>query len=114
MKKEFGSMSFDPYDTLGLPSPLKVVKGTEFKCPTVREISKAYKKQALLWHPDKHRGEKNKKNAQDKFEKIVQAYEILKDDDLRKNFEDYAWTRREQMERLNLSNTERKSFIDDL
>lgn len=40
------------------------------------EIKTAYKSLALKYHPDKN---KNDKEAQDKFMKITQAYEVLKD-----------------------------------
>ena len=44
-------------------------------------ISKAYKKLAIKWHPDKNIN--NKEVAEEKFKHIAEAYEILMDDDKR-------------------------------
>jgi DnaJ-class molecular chaperone len=41
------------------------------------ELKSAYRKQALKWHPDKHKGEA-KKEAEQKFKEVNQAYEVLK------------------------------------
>ena len=45
------------------------------------EIKKAFKKLSIKYHPDKNRGDE--KGAQDKFTKVVNAYEILKDKEKR-------------------------------
>lgn len=39
------------------------------------EIKKAYKKQALKWHPDKNQD--NKEHAKEHFKKISEAYSVL-------------------------------------
>ncbi len=39
------------------------------------EIKKAYRKQALEWHPDRHKDEKEK--AEKKFKEINEAYQVL-------------------------------------
>lgn len=50
------------------------------KNATEREIKKAYRKQALINHPDKCRGdEEEKKKAEKKFKDIGEAYEVLSD-----------------------------------
>ncbi|XP_077304256.1 dnaJ homolog subfamily C member 10 [Lithobates pipiens] len=52
-----------------------------------REIRQAFKKLALKLHPDKN---KNDPDAHDKFLKINRAYEVLKDEDLRKKYDKYG------------------------
>jgi DnaJ-class molecular chaperone len=39
------------------------------------ELKAAYRKLALKWHPDKHPN--NVEEAQEKFQKITKAYEVL-------------------------------------
>lgn len=39
------------------------------------EIKKAYRKLAMQWHPDKNPS--NKKDAEAKFKKISEAYEVI-------------------------------------
>lgn len=48
-----------------------------------KEIKKAYRDQALQWHPDKHTGEEEKEKAEAKFQLVAEAYEILSDDEKR-------------------------------
>ena len=45
------------------------------------QIKKAYKKNAMLWHPDKN---KNNPEAEDKFKEISAAYDILSDENKRR------------------------------
>ncbi|KAE8580734.1 hypothetical protein XENTR_v10024516 [Xenopus tropicalis] len=66
----------DYYDLLG------VSRGA-----TNREIRQAFKKLALKLHPDKNQ---NDPQAHDKFLKINRAYEVLKDEDLRKKYDKYG------------------------
>ncbi|XP_065560242.1 dnaJ homolog subfamily C member 10-like isoform X2 [Artemia franciscana] len=54
---------------------------------TDQEIRRAFKKLALMLHPDKN---KNDPEAQDKFLKMKQAYEVLKDTDLRRKYDLYG------------------------
>lgn len=38
------------------------------------DLKKAYRKMAMKWHPDKNRT--NKKDAEDKFKQISEAYDV--------------------------------------
>ena len=75
------------------------------KTATTREIRQAFKKIALVKHPDKNTVSgiwktnvniyfyglfKHDPNANENFIKINRAYEILKDDDLRKKYDLYG------------------------
>lgn len=69
-------MAKNPYDTLGLkPSA------------TADEIKKAYRKQAMQWHPDKHKGDKK---AEAKIKEINAAYETLGDAKKRKQYDQFG------------------------
>lgn len=56
------------------------------KNATAEELKRAYRQQALKWHPDKHAGEA-KKEAEEKFKKVNQAYEVLKDPQKRQTYD---------------------------
>ncbi|CAF4274863.1 unnamed protein product, partial [Rotaria sp. Silwood2] len=47
------------------------------KTSTDDEVKKAYRRLALKWHPDKNLS--NKKEAEEKFKLISEAYEVLSD-----------------------------------
>ena len=57
----------DYYDILGVD-----------KKSSQDEIKKAYRKKALEWHPDKHKGA-DKAQAEKRFKEINEAYQILSD-----------------------------------
>lgn len=65
------------YDILG------VSKGA-----SEQEIKKAYRKQALQWHPDKNPS--NKSEAENKFKQIAEAYEVLSDKAKRSLYDRYG------------------------
>ncbi|CAN8260003.1 unnamed protein product [Cochlearia groenlandica] len=69
------SKSVDPYKILGVNRDAKQ-----------REIQKAFHKQSLKYHPDKNKN----KGAQEKFAEINNAYEILSDEEKRKNYDLYG------------------------
>lgn len=50
------------------------------KTASASEIKSAYKKMALKWHPDRNgKTEADKKNAEEKFKEINEAYQVLSD-----------------------------------
>ena len=54
---------------------------------TTQDISRAYRSLARKWHPDLHRGEEAKEQATEKFRLIAAAYEVLRDDESRKDYD---------------------------
>ncbi|KAJ3699525.1 hypothetical protein LUZ61_003230 [Rhynchospora tenuis] len=65
----------DPYKVLGVD-----------KNASQRDIKKAFHKLSLQYHPDKNKA----KGAQEKFAEINNAYEILSDEEKRKNYDLYG------------------------
>lgn len=57
------------------------------KNATQDEIKKAYRKSALKYHPDKNQGDPE---AEKKFKKISEAYEVLSDEKKRKIYDNYG------------------------
>ena len=53
------------------------------KTATAAEIKKAYRKQALKYHPDKNPGDKE---AEENFKLAAEAYEVLSDENKRQLF----------------------------
>lgn len=51
------------------------------------EISKAYRKLAKQWHPDKFREPEKKKEAEAMFMRIAAGYEVLREDESRKEYD---------------------------
>lgn len=66
----------DFYETLGVS-----------KTANEQEIKRAYRKMAMKWHPDKHKGDKS---AEEKFKEINQAYEVLSDAKKRQTYDQYG------------------------
>lgn len=69
-------MAKDLYEVLGIS-----------KSATNDEIKAAYRKLALKYHPDKHKGDKD---AETKFKEINQAYEVLSDKQKRQQYDAFG------------------------
>ena len=56
------------------------------------EIKKKYKKLALQYHPDRQQGKSDaeKKNAEEKFKEINEAYSILSDNNKRQQYDTFG------------------------
>ncbi len=69
-------MKQDYYEILGLS-----------KNASSAEIKKAYRKKAIEYHPDKNPGDKE---AEEKFKKAAEAYEVLSNPDKRARYDQYG------------------------
>jgi len=67
----------DYYDILGVT-----------KSASAEEIKKAYRKQALEWHPDRHKDEKEA--AEKRFKEVNEAYQILSDSQKRSAYDQFG------------------------
>ena len=67
----------DYYDILGIS-----------KSATADEIKKAYRKQALEWHPDRHKDDKEA--AEKRFKEINEAYQVLSNPQKKAAFDQYG------------------------
>lgn len=70
------SQQKDYYKELGIP-----------RNANARAIKKAYRKAALLWHPDKHEADADKTVAEKKFQAIAEAYEVLSDPEIKGKYD---------------------------
>ena len=65
------------------------VTAPEMKSASAAEIKAAYRKKALEWHPDRHKGE-DKDEAERKFKEINEAYQILTDPQKKAAYDQYG------------------------
>jgi DnaJ family protein C protein 3 len=57
------------------------------KTASTREIKKAYRRQAQLWHPDKYKGDLSMEDVQKKMAQINLAYEVLSNEESRAKYD---------------------------
>ncbi|MDF1550194.1 MAG: DnaJ domain-containing protein, partial [Bacteroidales bacterium] len=57
------------------------------KTATKEELKKAYRKQALKFHPDRNPGDNE---AEHKFKEAAEAYEVLSNDDKRRRYDQFG------------------------
>jgi len=58
------------------------------KNATAEEIKRAYRKLAIKYHPDRNPGNKE---AEEKFKEAAEAYEVLHDDDKRRQYDQFGF-----------------------
>ena len=66
----------DYYEVLGLD-----------RGATEEEVKKAYRRQAVKYHPDKNPGDKS---AEERFKEATEAYEVLKDPRKRQAYDQFG------------------------
>lgn len=75
----------DYYKILGITEEEKKLQGKDFESV----VKKNFKKLALKFHPDKQQGksDKEKKEAEEKFKDVNEAYEVLSDSQKRQEYD---------------------------
>ena len=78
-------MNKNYYSILGVTDDEKKLKGKEFE----KVIKPKFRKLAMEYHPDKQQGktDSEKKEAEEKFKEISEAYEILSNEDKRNKYD---------------------------
>ena len=68
----------DPYEVLEVP-----------RDAAESDIKKAYRRLAMKYHPDRNDGDKA---AEEKFKEATEAYELLRNPDMRARFDRFGWS----------------------
>ena len=68
-------MKRDYYEFLGIE-----------RSASAADVKSAFRKLARQWHPDRHQ-DSGKKEAEEKFKEIAEAYEVLSDDEKRRRYD---------------------------
>lgn len=63
------------------------------KDSSIDEIKKAYRKMAIKYHPDRQTGksDEEKKEAEENFKEVAEAYEVLSDEQKRARYDQYGF-----------------------
>mmetsp|Transcript_6989 Transcript_6989/g.17105 ORF Transcript_6989/g.17105 Transcript_6989/m.17105 type:complete len:328 (+) Transcript_6989:183-1166(+) len=77
-----------------------------------KEIGKAYRKMSLKWHPD--RNPKNKELAEEKFDELLKAYEVLKNEKKKKEYDAKLQVQREREAKWEAANAEIRAMREKL
>ena len=78
---------------------------------SVKEITSAYRKAVLRWHPDKNR---NDASAKEKFLLVAEAYNTLSDSEKKKEYDQEIIAERERLKRIEQQDAGRRRFRDKL
>ena len=76
------------YEILGVSDSERKLQGEDF----AKSLKKKYLQLAKQWHPDKfvNKSDEEKKNAEEKFKEIAEAYAVLSDKDKRQRYDMYG------------------------
>ncbi|KAI9292638.1 DnaJ-domain-containing protein [Neoconidiobolus thromboides FSU 785] len=85
--------------------------GLDINVKEGKEITKAYRAKSLIYHPDKNQEDPD---AEQLFVSLKKAYDTLKDENKKKEYDNYLKNTLEKKERVRRMDTTRKRNKDDL